>query len=221
MANMMEDNPWLRIPADDYEAHMSAVGQSAALRAFFLRVYSQTHPARLAILGCTTGGDLEYVDPTVTEMVVGVDINPAYLDIARGRSTALGSRLHLVSGDVMQVALPAVQFDLVHAALLLEYVDQVPLLRRIHRWLSPQGICSVITQEPSLGGAAVSTSEYKSLAVLAGRVSQRTAKEVVAMAGAAGFRLASQWPMTLPNGKTLVSSIFEKADTPAHQKRSS
>lgn len=72
-------------------------------------------------------------------MVVGVDINPAYTEIARARFMTLGSRLHLVNGDVMEVELPAVQFDLVHVALLLEYVDPLSLLRRIHRWLSPEG----------------------------------------------------------------------------------
>jgi hypothetical protein len=36
-----QDDPWLRIPAADYEAHMEAVGQSAALRDLFGRVYAE------------------------------------------------------------------------------------------------------------------------------------------------------------------------------------
>lgn len=198
------------MPADEYEAHMCSIGQSTVLREFFCRVYKESSPTRLAILGCTTGGDLQHVDPTVTGMVVGVDINPAYIEIARARFTTLGSRLHLVNGDVMEVDLPAVQFDLVHAALLLEYVEPLSLLRRIHRWLSPEGTCSVVTQEPIPGGAEVSGSGFRGLGILAGRMFLRKADEVVAMAAEAGFRLLRQRAMTLPNGKCLVNSIFEK-----------
>jgi ubiquinone/menaquinone biosynthesis C-methylase UbiE len=144
-------------------------------------------------------------------MVVGVDINPAYIEIARARFTTLGSRLHLVNGDVMEVELPAVPFDLVHAALLLEYVEPLSLLRRIHRWLSPEGTCSVVTQEPVPGGAEVSSSGFLSLGILAGRMFLRNAEEVVALAAEAGFRLMRQRATTLPNGKSLVNSIFEKS----------
>ena len=68
------ENPWLRIPAADYEAHMEAVGQSAALRQLFSSVYRSIKPARLAILGCTTGADFEGVDPAVTAVAAGVSL---------------------------------------------------------------------------------------------------------------------------------------------------
>jgi hypothetical protein len=103
-----EGDPWLRIPAEDYEAHMGAIGQSATLRELFSRIYAERKPKRLAVLGCTTGSDLERVDPAVTETVVGVDINLAYLEIARRRLRALGRRLDLVHGDVLHVELPPV-----------------------------------------------------------------------------------------------------------------
>jgi len=206
----MEGNPWLRIPAADYEAHMTAIGQSAALRDLFSRLYCERSPTRLAILGCTTGSDLQRIDPAVTEMVVGVDISPDYLEIARERLSALGPRLHLVQGDVLQVELPPVQFDLVHAALLLEYVDPVSLFRRMYRWLSASGTCSVITQDPLAGVAAVSSTEYESLQILAGRMSLRGADEVATLADRTRFRLVCRHAVTLPTGKSLVHSIFEK-----------
>lgn len=156
----MKDDPWLRIPAGDYEAHMSAIGQSAVLREVFARVYTEIRPSRLAILGCATGDDLCLVDPAVTELVVGVDINANYLEIARRRSAALGTRVHLVHGDVLQAELPRVPFDLVHAALLLEYVDPESLFRRTYQWLSPDGACSLITQDPLPGQVAVSSTGY-------------------------------------------------------------
>jgi SAM-dependent methyltransferase len=204
----LDENPWLAIPADEYEAHMSAVGQSAALRAMFFRVYSERKPRRLAVLGCTTGSDLQLVDAAATELAVGVDINPAYLEIARGRLTALGPRLQLVEADVLRVELPPAGFDLVHAALVLEYVDPLLLFRRIHRWLAPGGACSVVTQNPA-DVPAVGETVFSSLRVLAGRMRLREAKQVTTLAGQCGLRLVGQ-EVAQVGAKTLVSSVFAR-----------
>jgi SAM-dependent methyltransferase len=205
-----DDEPWLAIPADEYEAHMSAVGQSAALRAMFFRVYSDRKPRRLAVLGCTTGSDLQLVDASSTDVVVGVDLNPEYLEIARGRLAALGPRLQLVTGDVLRVDLPRAGFDLVHAALVLEYVDPLLLFRRIHRWLAPGGACSVITQNPTTDLPAVSATSFPSLRRLEGRMRLREARQVQTLAGQCGLRLAQEQVMEV-GGKTLVSSVFRTA----------
>jgi SAM-dependent methyltransferase len=206
----MEGNPWLLIPADDYEAHMGAVGQSAVLRVLFADAYAERRPRRLAVLGCTTGADLEQIDPGVTEVVVGLDLNPDYLEIARRRLGALGSRLNLVCGDVSEAELPGGPFDLVHAALLLEYVEPAAFFRRIERWLAPDGICSLVTQEPAPGVPSVSATKYDSLQRLAACMTLRDADEVMRFAGEAGLQPLRRQTVTLPTGKRLVSSIFEK-----------
>jgi hypothetical protein len=100
---------------------------------------------------------------------------------------------------------------MLHAALLLEYVEPLSLLRRIDRWLCPEGHCSVVTQEPVPGGAEVSGSGFKRLGILTGRMFLRKAEEVVAMAAEAGFRTMRQRAMTLPNGKSLVHSTFARS----------
>jgi hypothetical protein len=206
----MEGNPWLRIPAEDYEGHMAAIGQSAVLRDLFSLVYAERRPARLAVLGCTTGQDLQQVDPALTEVIVGVDINPAYLEVARGRLSSLGARLRLVCDDVLTAEPPRGPFDLVHAALLLEYVDPSSLFRRIYDWLSPSGVCSLITQEPAPDVAAISITGYESLQTLAGRMSLRSAAEITRLARQAGLHLLHTRAVKVPAGKTLVSSIFDK-----------
>src|SRR5690349_5098254 len=99
------DNPWLQIPVADYEAHMDAVGQTAALRQLFSSVYWNSRPSRLLVLGCTTGADFDVIDPTVTEVAAGVDINARYLDVAADRLAAIGRDVHLVCGDVLEVEL--------------------------------------------------------------------------------------------------------------------
>ena len=170
----LDENPWLAIPADEYEAHMSAVGQSAALRAMFFRVYSERKPRRLAVLGCTTGSDLQ-----------------------------------LVTGDVLRVDLPRAGFDLVHAALVLEYVDPLLLFRRIHRWLAPGGACSVVTQNPASDVPAVGETAFSSLRVLASRMRLREAKQVTTLAGQCGLRLVGEEAAQV-GAKTLVSSVFAR-----------
>jgi ubiquinone/menaquinone biosynthesis C-methylase UbiE len=204
----------LQIPADDYEAHMNAVGQSAVLRELFAAAYAERRPARLAILGCTTGRDFSHVDPATTELVVGVDVNGDYLERARQRGSALGSRLRLIEGDVLLVDLPAGSFDLVHAALLFEYVEPLALFRRIHRWLSPEGLCSVVTQEPTPDVPAVSRTPYASLQTLHGRMRLRPADELAAVAGHAHLRLRRARAVKLPSGKTLVHSTFDRGASP-------
>jgi SAM-dependent methyltransferase len=206
-----QDNPWLGIPAEEYDAHMKAVGQAAALREAFDRVLADARPARLAVLGCSTGQDLQRVDPARLQLAVGVDVNPRYLELARGRLGALGPRLHLICGDVLGVELPEGPYDLVHAALLLEYVDPRDLLRRIAGWLGPSGTCSLITQEPSASLPAVTESPHAGLRALAPHMTLRTAEEIAAIAEEEGFALASRRALELPSGKALVSSIFDKA----------
>jgi hypothetical protein len=205
------DTPWLTIPAEDYEAHMAAVGQTAALRECFARVYADVRPARLAVLGCTTGGDLGLVDPARTELAVGVDVNAAYLEIARGRLGALGPRLGLMCADVLAAELPAASFDLVHAALLLEYVEPAALFSRVHDWLAPAGTCSIVTQEPAADLPAVSETPYASLRALAPGMTLRPFEELTALAADAGFVLADRRKLRLPTGKTLVSALFDKS----------
>jgi SAM-dependent methyltransferase len=201
-------NPWLAIPAADYEGHMDAVGQSPALRAIFAEVYAARRPRRLAILGCTTGSDLVAIDDAITETAIGVDVNPAYLAIARERLRARAPAPRLIEGDVLEVALPARGLDLVHAALLLEYVDPISLFARVRGWLAPGGVCSVVTQEPSADLPAVSATAYASLRGLEGHMSLRGADEIAALAARAGLRVEARRAVPLASGKILVASRF-------------
>ena len=207
----MRDDPWLDIPAADYEGHMRAVGQAEVLREMFARLVTESRPARVAVLGCTTGADLALLDPNATELAVGVDINPSYIEIAATRLRRLGEKLRLVTGDVVSAELPPGPYDLVHAALLLEYVDPDVLFARARSWLAPAGTLSVITQEPAPELPAVSETEFESLRALDGRMTLRNAGAVAALATHAGFVLASRRTVKLPSGRKLVGSLFDQA----------
>ena len=104
----------------------------APLSTIFARVYAARRPRRLAVLGVATGNGLDHVSPIITGRVVGVDLNLSYLAVARQRFMRLGATLELLHGDLEKVDLPPRGFDLVHAALVLEYVDGPSLGSTLH-----------------------------------------------------------------------------------------
>jgi SAM-dependent methyltransferase len=152
---MSTPNPWTVVPAADYERHMGPEGadQLAPLSAIFQEVYAATQPDRVLLLGCATGNGLEHVNPTVTRNVVGVDVNLQYLGIARQRFMHLGPKLELFCSEAERFRTQPASFDLVHAALLFEYLHPEVLVRRISEWVGPEGTCSVVLQLPGGEGA--------------------------------------------------------------------
>lgn len=189
---------------------MTEVGQSQALRAIFARLYAETRPRRVLVLGCTTGQDLALVDPRVTERTVGVDLNRGYLDAARTQLGRLRETLDLVHGDVLAVDLATAGFDLIHAALILEYVDSNSLLARIRAWLAPEGICCIVSQNPITGVAPVTRTRYESLRTLDGQMRLVDPDAVHAAAIGAGLEPRSSYTVNLPMGKSFAVTTLRK-----------
>ncbi len=162
---MPTPNPWTVVPAADYERHMGPQGvdQLAPLAAIFEEVYASTQPDRLLVLGCATGNGLESVNPSVTKRIVGVDVNLQYLGVARQRFIGLGARLELFCAEAARFRAAPASFDLVHAALLFEYLHPEPLVRRIAEWLAPDGTCSVVLQ---LGGGDGPEAPTKAMQII-------------------------------------------------------
>ena len=156
---MTTPNPWTVVPAADYERHMGPEGvdQLAPLSAIFQESYLAAQPDRLLLLGCTTGNGLEHVNPAVTKRIVGVDVNLQYLGVARQRYFHLGPRLELYCQEAEKFRSPPGSFDLVHAALLFEYLHPEVLVRKIAEWLADQGTCSVVLQLPGGEGPPAPT----------------------------------------------------------------
>jgi hypothetical protein len=207
----MGESPWLSIPLADYEGHMETVGQTGALRRLFADLYATVRPVRLAVLGCTTGADFDDVDPAVTQLALGVDINGRYIAAAEQRASRLGVTARFICGDVLCVELMHAPFDLIHAALLVEYVDTAALFRRAGHWLCENGVLSIVSQEPLSGVEAVSATQYESLRVLAGRMNLQRADEIERIGTREGYVLRSRRSLTLASGKVLMHSIFEAA----------
>lgn len=144
-------NPWLMIPSADYEAHMSSpnVRQLELLRTVLRDLLEEFQPRSLVVPGCATGNGFEHVRPEVTSRVTGIDINPEYLAVARGRYEARIPGLTLMCADIAEVELPPASADLVYAGLILEYVELRPTIEKFCRWLRPGGVLALVIQ---LGG---------------------------------------------------------------------
>jgi len=209
---MSTGNPWLKIPAADYEGHMSApeVGQLAVLNQLFRDAYNELRPQSLAVLGCATGNGFEHIDPAVTARVVGLDINPEYLKIARRRYGEALPGLELYCADLEECTLDEGAFDLAYGALLFEYVDVGPALRRISGWLKRGGMLAAVLQLESLGTAAVTPTAYDSLKLLEPLMRLVAPADFLRLAATAGLIPVSGREVPLASGKRFWTALLSK-----------
>jgi len=213
MCGEVTDNPWLTISAADYEGHMGAAGvdQLAPLAAIFADVYARRRPARVAVLGCGTGTGLEAVDPTVTRRFVGVDLNPEYLALARTRYLSFADVATWICADVTTCAFAAASLDLIHAALLFEYVDPAALLPRIAGWLAPGGSVSIVLQLPG-GDAAISETGFARLQTLSPLMRLVPPDTVTDLAARAGLVALAAQQVPLARGKSFWAATFGRPE---------
>jgi ubiquinone/menaquinone biosynthesis C-methylase UbiE len=134
------ESPWRHVIAADYDRHMASpeVGQEPILDSIFEEVLRRYRPRSLAVPGCGTGSGFRHIDPAVTYRVVGVDINGGFLDALRQRHGARLSGLKLIAADLQTLDQPPGQFDLVHAVLVFEHVDQALVLPEWRNGSRPQ-----------------------------------------------------------------------------------
>src|SRR5664279_4546914 len=126
---MTDSNPWLQIPLDDYERHMShhMVGQAVLLNALTKKYLEEIKPSTAVFLGIAGGNGLEHIDHTITKSVYGIDINPEYLHTASERLQHTIPSLQLLNLDITRHPETICQADFIWAALVLEYtgIDKV------------------------------------------------------------------------------------------------
>ncbi len=206
-------NPWLEIPAEDYEGHMGSpeVGQLSLLNQLFKRILQEIQPGSLAILGCTTGNGFEHIDLNITKSILGVDINPDYLHIARSRFGDLHGRLELKCADIQSDPFEGRQFELIHGALVFEYVEPEIVLGHIYKALAPGGTLSVVLQLPHAELPSVSKTSYTSLEKLAPIMRHYERMQCVGLANQQGFCESKGEIIKLPSGKTFYSGQFKKS----------
>lgn len=161
-------NPWLGIPLSDYLGHMGSpvVDQEPVLNRLLGEAVARSRPAAVLVLGCSTGNGLEHVDPAVTRRVVVVDVNAVFLRVLVERFPHPAFALEVLCADAATAVFEPNAFDLVHAALLFEYVDWPSLVPRLAGTLRPGGTLSVVVQLPSASTPAVTPTGFTSLLAL-------------------------------------------------------
>jgi SAM-dependent methyltransferase len=206
MANL---NPWSLVPASEYERHLGPSGadQLAPLSALFQEAYLAAQPDRVLLVGCALGNGLEHVDPADTRRVVGLDINLTYLGLCRQRFFHLGPRLELYCASATSWRAPPASFDLIHAGLVLEYLQPAALAEQLGAWLAPRGSCQVVLQLPGGEGPPAA------LPVLG--LIERAAKllpphELTALLARHGLALRRSKTVPLRHGKSFWSGTFSR-----------
>jgi hypothetical protein len=161
------DNPWKHISFSDYERHMSdpAVGQLQVLNSIFREQYATYHPASLTVFGICSGNGLEHVDPAVTSLVTGLDVNGEYLRECSSRFSSRGYRLHLIEADLNLESVHLPPSNLFVANLFLEYVDIQKFLSAVKECAADDAVVSIVIQV-NHSESFVSVTAMKSLEVL-------------------------------------------------------
>jgi SAM-dependent methyltransferase len=204
---MTTPNPWCIVPAADYERHMGPEGvdQLAPLSAFFQESYLGTQPDRVLLVGSATGNGLEHVDPGVTRRVVGLDVNLQYLGICRQRFFHLGPSLELYCTSVSAWRSPPQSFDLVHVALVFEYLHPEPLVAQLAGWLSDKGAVSVVLQLP---GGEGPVPALKALELISRAQKLVPPDELTALFATHGLKLRRARILPLKFGKSFWCATF-------------
>ncbi|MEJ5352023.1 MAG: class I SAM-dependent methyltransferase [Melioribacteraceae bacterium] len=198
----MNLNPWLEIPSSDYENHMSAsnVGQLQVLNKIIKDVLDEFNPKSICILGCTTGNGFEHLINRDINEIVGIDINKNYLEECYKRFHHFLPQLKLICADLNDIDLHSNKFDLIHAALIFEYVHVKKVLNKIKKWLKHQGILCAVFQLPSENAAPVSETPYVSLKSLSSIMTLFDKAEIERMIKEK-FLLINSYNVNLPQNK--------------------
>jgi len=209
------NNPWLQIPASDYEGHMSSpeIAQQQFLAQTFQEALCKYDSTFLAYLGCTTGNGLDFVNSDVTQKVTAIDLNPKYLEILRQRYEHLVVGLEIIEANLETCSLEESAYSLIFAGLIFEYIEPEVLLPKIARWLQINGVLVTVLQLPSKNLAKVSESHYESLKTLEPIMKLVMPSHFKTIATASGLHESEARIVNLASGKQFFIGIYTKNRT--------
>ena len=158
------NNPWLNVPLADYEGHMTLPGieQASLLADIFGGFIAEFSPSSVAVIGCTGGNGFEKIPPSVSR-VVGVDINPHFIDETSTRFKDRIQNLELIAGDIQSPEVSFAPVDLIFLGLVLEYVDADSVMAKMPSMLTAHGHIITVLQMPTSGQQQISPSPFKSV----------------------------------------------------------
>jgi hypothetical protein len=204
-------NPWLGVPLSDYEGHMSSleVQQLRALSDLFAETLTYCHPASVAILAVAGANGLDRIDSKITKRIVGVGVNPLYLEVVRQRYSDLPG-LELRCIDLAESVEETEPVQLVHAALIFEHTGIGGCLDNALRMVAPGGAISIVVQLPAPATPGVAVSPFPSMQNLKSHFSLIDSEQLCRMLESREFRLAFEKRRSLPAGKAFWMGIFQR-----------
>ena len=117
---------------------MEAVVEWLGVRALRRDVFGRAR-GRVLEVAIGTGKNLPFYPPQV-EAIVGVDLSPAMLEVARHRAAKLPVEVELLEADAEALPFPDAAFDTVASALsTCTFPDPVQALREMRRVCRPDG----------------------------------------------------------------------------------
>jgi len=205
----MDSNPWLHIPLEDYEQHMShqMVGQSTLLNTLTKKYLEEINPETIIFLGIAGGNGLEHIDNKITKNVYGIDINQDYLDTAFKRYSHRIPSLQLLKLDITQQSESICKADFIWAALILEYTGTDRALEFCKNNLLKDGHL-IVSIQANNNKTSVSPTGIESVKRAGEIFSIVDPEELLSKAKENGYRLIAKEENILPNGKSIITSHF-------------
>lgn len=211
-------NPWLDISDNDYVGHMSSpsVMQRPMLSRIMGEALEAVRPKAMLVVGCSTGNGLDHVNPEFTSRVDVIDLNQAYLDRLIEQFPHTGFAMNVQCADLADVTLEAEAFDLVHAALVLEYINWPSLIPRVASALKRDGTLSVVLQLPSAANPSVTPTAFTALQSLESIFNFVDPDALIDVADASRLKLSHRYVESLPTGKSFEVMRFAKSADSRH-----
>jgi predicted TPR repeat methyltransferase len=207
--SLNNSNPWMEIPIDDYEQHMShsSVGQLSLLSSLTKKYLTKIKPATCLFIGIAGGNGLEHIDNDISKNVIGIDINQKYLDVSFKRYRDRIDSLRLLELDITKNTNQICSADFIWAALILEYIGIDKCLEFSKNNILPGGhFIATIQSNNNLQSVSPTGIESVKKAGLIFKVIEP--KTMLDKAKVFGFTHIGSEENHLPNGKTLLTFDF-------------
>jgi SAM-dependent methyltransferase len=210
MADLPMRSAWLDIPLADYEGHMAVpgIGQADMLATQFAELLGKWTPASAAVIGCAGGNGFDRLRVDVTRRVVGIDINPQYIQELAYRYAARIPGLELYVRDIQEPVERIAPVDFIYAALVFEYVAPKLVLQNLKSICRPGGVLATVLQLPSEHASPVSDSPFTSLKGLASAMHLVSPAALAADANEVGFKVLSSRLLRLSSGKEFAVQAY-------------
>jgi SAM-dependent methyltransferase len=201
-------NPWLRIPHEDYENHMTEVGQAQVLSELTDKYLKKYSPKSFALLGCSTGNGLEHIDSKATEHVYAIDINSDYIARLQGSFEGKIENLHTICMDIQKDDLRIKDIDLFFIGLVLEYVNPAIALEKVIATLKDEGILALVFQH-SCKATFVSKTSYQSLEKLTQISTEVDEQWINGFLQSRHMKIQERYEVALKKGKSFVVIVSQ------------